>query len=176
MLWSRCPTEVTHAKAWCLLRLVDAPQDHPTWDPGGASWRECRASSKKLLKSFARGDGEESRSWTCRVKDAKAPACCALAAPECNVTSERFRCRDPSHKNVHSNSSTTSLANNTDETFLTPANLQSGRCRPHGWRLQRERKQMHTAQLCNTVGPTFLTTQCIARTPKQLNNANPSHL
>ena len=34
-------------KSLVLLRLVDAPQVHPTWDPGGASWRECRASSKK---------------------------------------------------------------------------------------------------------------------------------
>ena len=85
-----------NAKAWCYC----GTSTHPT---GGASCRECPASSKKKYSchlfaaiwqwlSQTRVTREESRSWTCQcgtVKDAKAPACCALAAPECKVTSER---------------------------------------------------------------------------------------
>ena len=41
--------------------------------------------------------------------------------------------------------------------------------------INSKRKQMHTSRR-HTTGTTFLTTQCTAQTPKQLNNANLSHL
>ena len=44
-----------YAKAWCA-------QVHPTWNPGGALCRECRGSSKKVRKSFVRGDMAMTRS------------------------------------------------------------------------------------------------------------------
>ena len=82
-----------YAKAWCT-------QVHPTWNPGGASCRECRGSSKKSTqvicsRRYGNDTGYTGRTqimdmsvWN-SVKDPKAPARCALAAPECNVTSER---------------------------------------------------------------------------------------
>ena len=103
MLWYRCPTEVTTQKlgATVARRRTPSPSNVGPWRSVVA---RMSSQPEKILKSFARGDmataladtGHTGRKqimdmsvWN-SVKDAKAPACCALAAPECNVTSERF--------------------------------------------------------------------------------------